>query len=105
MLKVRDNIAKKQQKRTRKMKALAQRPKPKPLVAMMRERKKRRLLAKTGMAEGRERDELIGVSDEEAEVDEVEKSIGVAKKTTTAAVDDGKVMIQVPECVSGCFRL
>ena len=82
MLEVRDSIAKKQQKRAQKMKALAQWPKPKPLVAMMRKRKKRCLLAKTGMAEGRERDKLIGVSDEEAEVDEVEKSIAVAKKTT-----------------------
>ena len=45
-------------------------PKPKLLVAMMCERKKHHLLTKTGMAEGRERDKSIGVSNKEAEVDE-----------------------------------
>lgn len=96
---------KKQQKRAQKTKVLTQQPKPKLLVAMMCERKKHHLLTKTGMAEGRERDKSIGVSNKEAEVDEVEKSIGIAKKMTTATVDNSRVMIQVPECTSDHFCL
>jgi hypothetical protein len=48
MLKIRDQVMKRQEKRDRKQKALAKQPKAKPLVIVMRERMRLRSLAKAG---------------------------------------------------------
>jgi hypothetical protein len=109
MLKIRDQIVKRNKKRERKLAALARLPKPKPLSVIVREKRKARFRASVRKADTRRTKASVGSSDaSDGEVgvdvgeDEVEKDAEVAKvrKGVEIAAPDGKIMIRVNECGS-----
>ena len=91
---------KRDKKRARTLKLLASRPKPKPLSALVREKRKRELLAaiaKSGMVKV---DSETVVDDEDAESDSGDAGDPGVGKAIEVTAADGKVRIRIQEFVS-----